>query len=894
MGEVYRARDTRLDRSVAIKVLPPGMTGNAERRARFEREARTLASLSHPRICTLYDVGEHQGSTFLVMEHLQGETLADRIFRGPLPLAQALGIAVQIAEGLDAAHKRGIVHRDLKPGNVMLTKAGAILLDFGLAKLCGHGESPALTLAGDAPTESASITREGTIVGTLQYMAPEQIQGQEADARADLWALGAMLYEMVSGKRPFTGASAASLMGAILERDPPSLSTALPVSPPSLDRVLRRCLAKSPDERWESARDLADELRWIAQDVERGEPQAAVAQARPLWRRALPITAVAVAGSLAGAAVLSILRPAAAPVPRPKVLALLETKPAEAVFGQESRTPGGSRTAFDWTPDGRALVFVGRVGETQQLFERRLDASDARALSGTDNASGPVVSKDGQWVAFFAGGAIRKIPLAGGPATVVVERESAPTALDWGDSGTIVFDGGSGDGRIWKVPIGGKAEAVTTLGKGEIGHITPHLLPGGDVVLFTVRRREWSWGDEEVVAQVLASGERKVLLTNATDARYLPPGRITFLRQGVLFAVAFDPDRLEVKGAPVALLKGVAQALTSTDSSDITGAGQWTVSAAGDLAYIASPLVPFRESRLVSVGRSGQVEPLPAPARSYGPARLSLDGRRLAVSILGPTEVGISIYDLTRQTLTGLPSQGAEQFWPLWAPDGQRVVFDLMQSGIHSLGWQQADGSAPPATLAREAAIPISWSPDGSELAVFKDDGIWVVDFTSDPPKLRPVVQRPGAALWPAFSPDGRWLLWAGWTTESQVYLQPYPGPGPRVQVSVENGRSPTWNPNSREIFFTTYDAAKGWRMMSVAVALGATATLGTPRPLFGFDTSDLDIECGPGPCYSVSPDGQRFITSQSLKTDPPPPVTQIHLIQNWLAELEAKVPSGL
>ena len=425
MGEVYRARDTRLDRSVAIKVLPPALTANADRRARFEREARTLASLSHPRICTLFDVGEHHGSTFLVMEHLQGETLADRIFRGPLPLASALEIAVQIAEGLDAAHKRGIVHRDLKPANVMLTKSGATLLDFGLAKLRGHGESPALTLDGNAPTESESLTKEGTILGTLQYMAPEQIQGKDSDARADLWALGVMLYEMVSGKRPFTGDNPASLMGAILERDPPSLSTALPVSPPSLDRLLRRCLAKSPDERWESARDLADQLRWIAQDVERGETQAASAGARPLWRRVLAVAAVAVAGSLAGAAVLSFLRPAVPTGSAPG-------RPLAAGRATRRRSVGieplgshagrlaygvrtGRRTAGRWCSSGSAMATPTALPATarRQRSARHCPAPRVRSRpsfqpTGSGSPSGPTTRS-------------ARYRSRGGPASVVAD-----------------------------------------------------------------------------------------------------------------------------------------------------------------------------------------------------------------------------------------------------------------------------------------------------------------------------------------------------------------------------------------------------------------------------------------------------------------------------------------
>jgi eukaryotic-like serine/threonine-protein kinase len=896
MGEVYQARDTRLDRTVAIKVLLPEVSGDPQRRARFEREARALASLSHPHICPLFDVGEHEGSAFLVMEHLLGETLSERLARGPLPLPQALEMAVQLAEGLDAAHKRGIVHRDLKPGNIMLTKTGAKVLDFGLAKLRAGGE-----LDRNASTDTAPITRVGAVMGTLQYMAPEQLENREVDARADLWALGAILYEMVSGARPFQGDSAASLTAAILERDPAPLSPALTNVPQSLDRLIRRCLAKRPDDRWESAHDLADELRWIAQDLARGEPQATPAPPRPLWRRALPVSAVAVAGLFAGIAVMSILRPATQAERHRVVRSLLDVRPATGVNpGEYTATPGGSSTALSWTPDGQVLVFVGyRKGDKSvQLFVRTLDSTDARPLAGTEGAQAPVVSADGKWVAFWADDAIKKVPLAVGPVTVLAEHVALfPERMDWGDSGLLVFRG-AGD-AIWRVRAGGKPEPATTLRTGELQHLSPHLLPGDKVVLFTVRRRSVTWGDEELVAQDLASGKRTVLVTNATDARYLPPGRLLFMRQGTLIGVPFDPVRLEMKGEQVALLDGVAQALTAGASECVTGAGQFAASSAGDLAYLASPVAPPAESRLVTVDRTGRVEPLPSPVRAYQlPVHISPDGRQLAVGITGMTQEGVWIYDLTRQTLTPLEPPGSEFGWPRWTPDGQRVAFDSLQSGIFTLAWQRADGSGPSELLAREGVVPSAWSPDGRELAVVKDDAIWVLDLKVDPPKLRPVVQSPEGVGWPAFSPDGRWLLYASSPanlTGSQVYLQPYPGPGPRLQVSVEWGANPAWNPNGREIFFTAYGGTKGYRMMSVGVSLGSTATLGTPRQLFEYTpTIDLNMDCTPATCYSVASDGQRFFATQPATTARKPPVTHINLVLNWRAELEAKVPSGL
>ena len=898
MGEVYQARDTRLKRTVAIKVLPPEMSSDPQRLRRLEREAHSLASLSHPRICALFDIGEHQGSTFLVMEHIEGDTLAERLKRGLLPLAQALEIAAQIAEGLDAAHRRGIVHRDLKPGNVMLTRSGAKVLDFGLAKLRSGGE-----LDRNASTEAEPLTGAGAVLGTLQYMAPEQLEGKEVDARADLWALGAILYEMASGSRPFSGSSSASLMASILEREPRPLVDVLPIAPPSLDRVVRRCLAKHPDERWESARDLADNLRWIAQDIAQGEPAASQAAARPKWRRALPVAAGTAIGLLLGAGALWVVRPAAAPAPQPMARALLDVSPADEVRSAmaprgETRTPGGSLTAFAWTPDGRSLVFAGTKNGAQQLFVRSLDGDEAKPLPGTEGAHMPVVSPDGEWVAFWADGAIRKAPLARGPATVIADKVDVLSGMDWGATGLLAFD--QWRGGIWRVRPGSSPEVVTKIQDRELEHMHPRLLPGDTVVLFTVRKRVWTWGDEEVVAQSLLSGKRTVLLHNAADARYVHPGRLLFMRQGKLLAVPFDPATLEVKGEQVTILDGVAQALTASWGPDVTGAGQLAVSSGGALAYIASPLVPFADRRLVTVDRSGRIEPLGTPARTFaGSLNLSPDGRRLAVRVHSLDDSGLWIYELARGTLTPLTPNGGEAVFARWAPNGRHVAFDWLRSGVSTLAWQQTDGSAPPEILFREALRPSSWAPDGRGLAVLTQDGrIDVLDVGVSPPQLRPLAEPPVRGFWPTFSPDGRWLAYGStMSSRFEVYLQPYPGPGPRVQVSVNGGTCPAWNPNGRELFFLAPVDPLGerLRMMSADVALGATVTLGKPRPLFEFRDSELNLlQCWPVNCYAVASDGQHFLTMDVVRTDPPPPVTHINLVLNWRAELEAKVPSGL
>ena len=582
MGQVYEARDSRLDRTVAIKTLPPALGFDPERRARFEREAKAIAGLSHPGICTVYDVGEQpsQGpgpaTLYLVMEHLIGETLAARLQRGPLPLTQALAVAAEIADALSAAHRQGVVHRDLKPGNVMLAKSGegrqgssrAKLLDFGLAKLKGLGEPPAAGQPAQQP--DSSLTTEGRIVGTLQYMAPEQVEGKPADARTDVWALGALLHEMLTGKRAFEGASAADLMAAILDREPTPLSTVEPATPLALERLVLQCMAKAPDDRPDTAHDVANELRRIAQ-TGAAAPTAGAGPHSLRARRVLPwaagFTVLLVAGGLAALWLWPARVPSAL-----VVWSALQVAPAEEVNGGGVvpgllPTAGGSLTALAWTPDGTTLVFVGRRAGRQQIYVRRLDATEARPLPNTGNAQAPAVSPDGRYVAFWADGAIRKVPIGGGPASEVLPGVPLPPCgLVWDAAGRLFL---GRNGRIWMVTATGEPRQLTTVvGGDELGQTLPFPLPGGRVVLYTARKGLSQSSGDEVVALTLATGERKPLLSPAADARYLPTGHLVFLRRGVLYAAPFDPERLQLRGPEVPVLDGVAQALTAGRPDD--------------------------------------------------------------------------------------------------------------------------------------------------------------------------------------------------------------------------------------------------------------------------------------------------------------------------------------
>jgi eukaryotic-like serine/threonine-protein kinase len=904
MGEVYKATDTRLDRTVAIKVLPDHISADLDRRARFEREAKTIGGLSHPHICTLYDVGDHAGSMFLVMEHLDGETLARRVEKGALPIGQAVAIATDIADALSAAHRRGVVHRDLKPGNVMLTKSGAKLLDFGLAKLTDHGDQAALAQVVSVPTRSAPLTGEGVIVGTLQYMAPEQLEGKPADARTDLWALGAILYEIVSGKRAFEASSAASLIGAILEREPAPLVSVQPLAPTGLDRLVRRCLAKSPDDRPDTAHDLASDLRFLSDN----SGVAAVAGTHP--GSTVPRAIRSLALVMAGAALASgswwlsvLLHPIASPTQ--SIQAEISVEPAEelnagGVASGLIPTAGGSRTALTWTPDGRSIIFVGRRRGVFQLYARPLDATQARPLAGTEGAQAFDVSPDGQWVCFWAANAIRKVSLVGGPVMELVSGIMfLPTSLLCQNSGRAFF-GKHGDG-IWQAEAGEAARRLTTLGDAERTHIVSSTLPGEHTLIYTVRKRHWSWGDEEVVALDVASGRRTVLLHDAADARYVSTHHLVFLRRGGLFAVPFDTAQVRVSGPEVLLLNGVSQALSGVNASDLTGAGQFTISGSGSLAWIPAATEQAFHSVLVAVDRHGRVAPLGSPVQSYSPAlRVSPDGHRLAVTIRTLTESGLWMYDLERKGVLTPLHRGDEADWPIWSSDGQHIVFSGVNKGQSFLGSQPADGSRPPEILTRDHLAgqsswvsPSSWVSADRVLGV-NEGHLVIASLANNPGTVELLGKTTDVENWPDLSPDGRWLAY-GSNASGQgfdVYIRPYPGPGASTRVSVDGGASPAWDPSGSELFYISpTDGAGNRRMMVVPFLRGAPPRLGTPRVLFEFDPRKLGFGCVPVRCYDVAPGGERFYVTQSADRPAPPVVSHINLVLNWFEELKAKAP---
>ncbi len=880
MGQVYQATDTRLDRTVAIKVLPSDVASNPDVRVRFEREARTISQLNHPHICTLYDVGQENDVDFLVMEYIEGETLAERLEKGALPLELALQHGIEIADALDKAHRHGIVHRDLKPGNVMLTKSGAKLLDFGLAKLAPEPSK----LDPDAAT-ATKMTREGTIVGTLQYMAPEQVEGKKADARTDIFAFGSVLYEMVTGRRAFKGESQASLIAAILEREPPTISAA----PPLLDHVIRRCLAKEPDRRWQTASDLMQDLRWIS-----GEGSSpAVLPTGQTQSRLVPGIAVGVLGTLlVGLVVWALVLPE--PVAPP---------PAPAQFTVATPPEGslrltGSQTDVAFSPDGMRIVYMTSTGshESRHLYVRELDQLVATPLLGSERARSPFFSPDGEWVGFEVSGGrdnnkLKKVSVLGGRSVTICQWTSSLRGVSWGPDDTIVFSTSASKGLLRVAAAGGQPDELTTVDteQGEVNHTWPEFLPGGDAILFNILTPE----SNRIAVLSLENGDPKVVIENGSNPHYVPTGHVVYGVDGRLWAVPFDLDRLAVTADPVPVLEGVI--------TKASGAVNFSFSGDGSLVYVSGTTGSTTRSVLVLVDRSGREAPVTEITADYLFPRFSPDGRHLAFSV-AETEGSISDWQLdvdvwtievergsrTRVTLEG------NNLFPTWSPDGSRVAFSVSKPGRTDLYMAPVDGSGfLEALLVRDGyQSATSWTSDGRAIAYTEagpDTGanLWVLSLEGDPASspflVGPFDERAGT-----FSPDGRFMAYVSDESgQDEVYVRPHPGPGGEVIVSTGGGTEPIWARDGTELFYR-----KGEQMLVAEVETEGTFSARTATVLFEgkYEASRSDARRG-HTNYDVSPDGQQFVmvrrTGESKRVAP-----QIHVILNWFEELERLVPT--
>ena len=709
MGEVYKARDTRLDRTVAIKVLPEHVASDPDLKQRFEREAKTVAALSHPHICPVFDVGDQDGVNFLVMEYLEGQTLAQRLEKGALPLDQALIIAIEIADALDKAHRQGIVHRDLKPGNIMLTKAGAKLLDFGLAKLKQPGGAAAGLSA--LPTQSAGQTGEGKILGTLQYMAPEQLEGKDADARTDIFAFGTMVYETATGKKAFEGTSQASLIHSIMGVDPPPVSLLQSMTPPALDRLVKTCLSKDPEDRWQSARDVYRELKWIAEaGAEVGVPVSTPAAPPQVgWgRRAMTLAlGMLIVGSLmTGLAMWSVTRPEP-----PRVVRFAVSPDEAAPLHIAAISPD-----IAIAPDGEHIAYLtGSVGfGGERLHVRPLRQLTSEPLVEEGELNSPFFSPDSATVAFYDRSptdVLKPVPVQGGPVSTICELPGDLRGASWGADGTIVFAASDTASGLWRVSAGGgEPEQLTTpdTEHGELDHLWPEILPGGRAVLFTIVANPLE--ESQIAVLSLDTGEKEIIIRGGSYPRYSPTRHLLYAAQGTLRAVGFDLNSLDTVGDAVPVQEGIIY-------KRLGGAMNFSVSENGSLVYI-----PFRgggrRRTLVWVDREGQEEPVPAEPRSYGSPRLSPDGRKVAVVAYG-RNTDVVVYDLLRDTPTRLTFDEAIDNYPVWTRDGGRVVFtSLRHGGALNLWWKVADGTGEVERLSTGSRnqYPRSWSGDGQTL----------------------------------------------------------------------------------------------------------------------------------------------------------------------------------
>jgi len=889
MGEVYQAHDTRLGRDVAIKVLPEAFAHDSERLARFQREAKMLASLNHSNIATIHGLEQSNGTHYLVMELVPGGTLAERVKReGAVPIEEALAIAKQIAEALEAAHEKGIIHRDLKPANVKVTPEGKVkVLDFGLAK--AFAGDVADSNPSQSPTLSAVATMQGVLLGTAAYMSPEQARGKAVDKRTDIWAFGCVLYELLTGRQAFEGEDITEILAAVVKSEPDW--TALPANiSPSIRVLLQRCLRKDRRQRISDATDVRIEIEdAIAAPKDAGAMQAAPAtrgwRERLAWPTAATMTLIAIASTIG-----FVLRP-------PKAAQPMQAIRLSAEIGADASLYTANGSSAILSPDGIRLALIATGSDQKRrIYVRSLDQLQATALSGTENADNPFFSPDGQWIGFFADGKLKKISVQGGAALTLCD---APFDFggSWGDDGTIVFT--PNIVALSKISsVGGTPQTLTTLDKqaGEFTHRWPQVLPGGKAVLFTSSTgvAGASFEDAQIVVYSMASGQRKTVQRGGFYARYLPSGHMVYMHEGTLFAVPFDLKRLEVNGQPTPILEGVG-------ANPGTGGAQFSFSETGNLVYVAGGSAVQNVS-IYWMDRDGKFTPLrETPAAYYNPA-FSPDGKRLALEIFDGKRRDIWVYEWERDTLTRLTFAGEANAFPIWTPDGQRIVYSSQEKSIaYNLWWIRADGAgdAQRLTESRNLQAAGSWRPDGKVLAFSQlnpstSGDIMTLPIEGDdksgwkPGEPKPFVNSTFTEGDPGFSPDGRWLAYeSNESGSNEVYVRPFPGPGGKWQISTGGGVFPMWSRNGKELFYRTTDS----KIMVVSYTASVDSfhadkpQLWSPGQFTGRGLGNYN--------FDLHPDGKRFAVLKAPGTEQGAAVNKVSFIFNFFDEIRRKVPPG-
>ena len=881
MGEVYRALDTRLGREVAVKVLPSHLSSDPELKARFDREARAISALQHPHICTLHDVGHQDGVDFLVLEFLEGETLQRRLLRGPLPVEQAVEYGIEISEALERAHQAGIVHRDLKPGNIMLTKSGAKLLDFGLAKPVGVmgmvGVSGPLTPA--TPTmsipamtaQAGPLTQQGMVVGTFQYVPPEVLQGRDADARSDIFALGAVLYEMLTGKHAFEGKSQLSIMTAILEKEPERIAAV----PPAMEHVVNTCLAKEPAERWQSAHEVARELRWVGQGggASLKEQGPAASQKWRFWAGAIAVVVAAIALTLAGA--YYAMRPAPG-----QVLTVSVVPPAGVIpatigrNGPPQISPDGSRVAFVGCPTTQSAESL--VGSTAcSVWLQSLRSREVHEVQGTNGSNAPFWSSDGREIAFFAEGKLKAVPADGGPVRIICDAQDGRGG-SWGSKGVILFSPARG-GPVFRAPAEGGERAPVTSTTGEsnfaaVGsHRWPHFMPDGEHFTYSSEPNGACNDRTEMHFASIDGKEDHTLLHVCSNATYAN-GRLIYTRDGNLIAQTFDPRRGTLSGTPIPIADHIA-------FDALFGFGAFSASTNGELIYRTGEAAT--KAGLVWYDRTGKQLSALGENDRYSDVSISPDGSRAAATTTSTSGTNILILD-ARGTRT-LMSGPSTVMSPSWSPDGRQIYFASNASGPFDVYVKDVDASTSEQPLGFEkgknVAMFSTMSRDGKYLAYISEDlatkrfHIHAVPLTGD---RTPKIFRSSSAneIMPAFSPDGRWLAYeSDQSGRTEVYISPFPSGSAQYQVSTNGGERPVWRHDGKEIYYRA-----NLRMMAVKVKVkGDTVELGKPEDLFEVAVRNLS-----GRWYDVSPDG-RFLMNTSPATAQAP---NFELVVNWAAGL--------